>query len=149
MPFPQSSFRFGAVALIGFGAFLSVLPAADKKGDDEWVAPKEEAAVKNPVKADEASLASGAKIYEARCTGCHGKTGMGDGPDSADLGIHPPKLTEEDIVADTDGALHWKITTGHRPMPAYGKRLTPEEIWHVINYVRTLQLPEKDGKKGK
>jgi len=93
---------------------------------------------KNPVAASESSLATGQKIYVKRCVACHGKTGNGDGPDAADLGIHPAKLSDPVIRQETDGELFWKITVGKKPMPNYGTRLSPTDRWNVINYLRSL-----------
>jgi mono/diheme cytochrome c family protein len=106
--------------------------------EEKWTAPAAEARKKNPVAVSESSLAAGQKIYLKRCLACHGKTGNGDGPDAADLGIHPAKLSDPAIVAETDGALFWKITVGKKPMPNYGSRLSPTDRWNVINYLRTL-----------
>ena len=105
---------------------------------DKWIAPAAEAQKKNPVAASESSLAAGQKIYVKRCVACHGKTGNGDGPDAADLGIHPAKLSDPLIQKETDGALFWKITVGEKPMPNYGTRLSPTDRWNVINYLRSL-----------
>jgi mono/diheme cytochrome c family protein len=105
---------------------------------EKWTAPAKEAGKKNPVAVSESSLAAGQKIYLKRCVQCHGKTGNGDGPDAADLGIHPAKLSDPRIREQTDGALFWKITVGKKPMPNYGARLSPTDRWNVINYLRTL-----------
>ena len=104
----------------------------------KWVAPAAQAQMKNPVAVNEVSLAAGQKIYLKRCIGCHGKTGNGDGPDAVDLGIHPAKLSDPAMRAETDGALFWKITVGKKPMPNYNTRLSPTDRWNVINYLRTL-----------
>jgi mono/diheme cytochrome c family protein len=104
----------------------------------KWTAPATEAQKKNPVAVNDASLAAGQKVYLKRCVECHGKTGNGDGPDAADLGIHPAKLSDPVIRQETDGALFWKITVGKKPMPKYGTRLSPTDRWNVINYLRTL-----------
>jgi mono/diheme cytochrome c family protein len=106
--------------------------------ESEWVAPAAEAKNKNPVPVNQSSLAAGQKIYLQRCAGCHGKTGNGDGPDAADLGIHPAKLSGADTREQTDGALFWKVTVGKKPMPGYRSRLSPTDRWNVINYLRTL-----------
>src|SRR5437016_10824666 len=105
---------------------------------EKWTATATEARKKSPVAVSESSLAAGQKIYLKRCLACHGKTGNGDGPDAADLGIHPAKLSDPAIAAETDGALFWKITVGKKPMPNYGSRLSPTDRWNVINYLRTL-----------
>ena len=105
---------------------------------DKWIAPAAEARKKNPVAVSDSSLAAGQKIYLKRCVECHGKTGNGDGPDAADLGIHPAKLSDPVIRRETDGELFWKITVGKKPMPNYGTRLSPTDRWNVINYLKTL-----------
>ena len=121
-------------------AFLgsTLLVVSEEQPPSKWTAPAAEARKKNPVAVSEASLAAGQKIYLKRCLACHGKTGNGDGPDAADLGIRPAKLSDPAIVAETDGALFWKITVGKKPMPNYGSRLSPTDRWNVINYLRTL-----------
>src|ERR1700747_825338 len=73
-------------------ALLAV--SAEQSGSkDKWTAPATEAQKKNPVAVNDASLAAGQKVYLKRCVECHGKTGKGDGPDAADLGIHPANLS--------------------------------------------------------
>jgi mono/diheme cytochrome c family protein len=62
----------------------------------------------------------------------------GDGPDAADLGIDPAKLSDPAIRVETAGELFWKITVGKKPMPNYGTRLSPADRWNVINYLRSL-----------
>jgi mono/diheme cytochrome c family protein len=109
-----------------------------EESGEKWVAPAAEARKKNPVATSESSLAAGQKIYLQRCVGCHGKTGNGDGPDAADLGIHPAKLSDPAIREQTDGELFWKVTVGKKPMPSYRSRVSPTDRWNVINYVRTL-----------
>ena len=86
----------------------------------------------------ESSLTAGQKIYLKRCVASHGKTGNGDGPDAADLGIDPAKLSDPAIRVEKDGELFWKITVGKKPMPNYSTRLSPADRWNVINYLRSL-----------
>jgi mono/diheme cytochrome c family protein len=117
---------------------LAAVSAEQPGSTEKWATPAAEARKKNPVVVSESSLAAGQKIYLKRCLACHGKTGNGDGPDAADLGIHPAKLSDPVIRAETDGELFWKITVGKKPMPNYGPRLSPTDRWNVINYLRTL-----------
>jgi mono/diheme cytochrome c family protein len=124
------------IALLG-SALITV--SGEQSGSAEkWIAPAAEARKKNPVAVSESSLATGQKIYVRRCVACHGKTGNGDGPDAADLGIHPAKLSDPVIRQETDGELFWKITVGKKPMPNYGTRLLATDRWNVINYLRSL-----------
>src|SRR2546428_147266 len=74
--------------------------------------------------------------YTKHCASCHGPSGDGDGSAAAELGIHPAKLSES--RSQSDGALFWKITTGKKPMPGYGAKLSEADRWNVINYLKTL-----------
>ena len=120
------------------GPALITVSGEQPGSTEKWTAPAAEARKKNPVAVSESSLAAGQKIYVKRCVACHGKTGNGDGPDAADLGIHPAKLSDGLIRGQTDGELFWKITVGKKPMPNYGSRLSPTDRWNVINYLRSL-----------
>ena len=120
------------------GPALAALSDEQAGSKEKWTAPAAEVRKKNPVAVNESSLAAGQKIYLNRCLACHGKTGNGDGPDAVDLGIHPAKLSDPGVRAETDGELFWKITVGKKPMPNYGTRLSPTDRWNVINYLRTL-----------
>ena len=124
------------IALLG--SVLITVSGEQPGAAEKWIAPAAEARKKNPVAVSEFSLATGQKIYVKRCVACHGKTGNGDGPDAADLGIHPAKLSDSVIREETDGELFWKITVGKKPMPNYGTRLSPTDRWNVINYLRSL-----------
>jgi mono/diheme cytochrome c family protein len=120
------------------GSTLLVASEEPPGSKEKWTAPATEARKKNPVAVSESSLAAGQRIYAKRCVECHGKTGNGDGPDAADLGIHPAKLSDPAMREETDGELFWKITVGKKPMPNYRTRLSPTDRWNVINYLRTL-----------
>jgi mono/diheme cytochrome c family protein len=133
----RPNFRMVAVLLTGFIA-SALIAVSEEQSKDKWAAPAAEARKKNPVAVNDSSLATGQKVYLKRCVQCHGKTGNGDGPDAADLGIHPAKLSNPAIQQQTDGELFWKITVGKKPMPNYGTRLSATDRWNVVNYLRTL-----------
>jgi len=133
----RSHFRIVAVLLTGFIA-SALIAVGEEQSKDKWAAPAAEARKKNPVAVNDSSVAAGQKVYLKRCVQCHGKTGNGDGPDAADLGIHPAKLSNQAIQKQTDGELFWKITVGKKPMPNYGTRLSATDRWNVVNYLRTL-----------
>src|SRR5947208_16015213 len=130
---PKSLPRLSVVVVLTACLGLALIAASEK-----WTAPAAEAQKKNPMPVNESSLAAGQKIYLKRCAGCHGKTGNGDGPDAADLGIHPAKLSDPVLRDETDGALFWKITVGKKPIPIYGSRLSLTDSWSVIHYRRAL-----------
>jgi mono/diheme cytochrome c family protein len=127
-----------AFLTVFLGPALFAVSEEQPVSKEKWTAPATEARKNNPVAVSESSLAAGQKIYAKRCMECHGKMGNGDGPDAADLGIHPAKLSDPAIRQQTDGELFWKITVGKKPMPNYRTRLSPTDRWNVINYLRTL-----------
>ena len=124
-------------ALLTFACLGSSTAEADSLGE-KWLSPAPSAAKKNPVASTQNSIAAGQKIYSKTCVMCHGETGDADGPAVIELNIHPARLSNPELNREPDGALFWKITTGKKPMPAYGKRLSETDRWNLINYIRTL-----------
>ena len=134
----QSRF-FLSVAVLFAVLFASTLVAlSEEQSKQKWSAPLAEAQKKNPVAANESSVAAGRKIYLKTCAMCHGKAGDADGPAVIELNIHPAKLSDPNLATESDGALFWKITTGKKPMPTYGTRLSETDRWNLVNYVRTF-----------
>lgn len=125
------------VALLTFAYWVGSAAAADSMSD-KWLSPGPSAARKNPIAPTQQSIAAGQKIYSKTCVMCHGKTGDADGPAVIELNIHPAKLSDPKLANESDGSLFWKITTGKKPMPAYGKRLSETDRWALVNYIRTL-----------
>ncbi len=84
-------------------------------------------------------LAKGKKIYVDKCVKCHGEKGKGDGPKAEDLEKKPADHTDKAKMAKfTDEDLKKTVKEGKRPMPAFGKKLTEEQIDDLIAYVRSL-----------
>jgi len=104
---------------------------------DEWKAPARAAAKKNPVAADAVSVGRGKAVYAADCASCHGSSGKGEGPAAKDLEKHPGDMTK--LSGQSDGALFWKITEGKKPMASFASKLSEQQRWDVINYMRTLK----------
>ena len=105
---------------------------------EPWTVPGEASSLKNPLPRESTILTQGRKLYEDRCVDCHGKRGRGDGPGAADLERKPTDLTDPKILSQDDGALFWKITHGRKPMPGYGRKLSEEQRWQIIHYMRSL-----------
>ena len=99
------------------------------------------AARRNPVPSTPESVAKGGALFAIYCTPCHGASGKGDGLVAAKF-VPPPDLTNLDLQKTrTDGYWQSYLSVGGAVMPSYGEALTPEERWHVVNYVRTLGKP--------
>ena len=126
-----------ALLVLGTLAYSNGGAAADSISD-KWLSPAASSAKKNPIASTQESIGAGQKIYSKTCAMCHGKTGDADGPAVIELNIHPAKLSDPKLATESDGSLFWKITTGKKPMPAYGKRLSEIDRWNLVNYIRTL-----------
>lgn len=92
----------------------------------------------NPIFPDSNSIAQGRAIYEANCVTCHGRTGVP--PPDLDLSPYPLDLTIH-IPQHSDGEIYNFIANGvpGSAMVAWRQAgLSEEEIWHIVNYLRTL-----------
>ncbi len=135
--------RIGMAAMMSFASALLLWigwsPASPAAGaGDEWKAPVRDTRKKNPIPADEGSRMTGRQVFAAHCEPCHGAGGKGDGRAAALMDIRPANLTSPKVTQQTDGALFWKISRGHRPMPTFEGNLAEEARWSVINYNRML-----------
>lgn len=97
-------------------------------------------APKNPIPADQASIARGAELFHINCTACHGEDAKGDGPIAVFLqNKKPADLTSPAVQFLSDGAIFMVITNGiPGAMPPLNENLTVRERWDVVNYLRTL-----------
>ena len=89
------------------------------------------------------SITNGAALFKRQCVMCHGAAGLGDGPAAKNLKGKLPSLADKTVMSKlTDAQIHEAVTNGKKTevgnMPALGKRLKPEEITDIVNYVRTL-----------
>ncbi|MCX6928785.1 MAG: cytochrome c [Verrucomicrobia bacterium] len=128
------------MTLVAAGSTL--LPALLWAGDN-WGVPETAAARTNIVSGDLANIATGRRIYEIRCADCHGQKGKGDGPAATDLNPKPGDLSKPALADQPDGVLFWKISEGKKPMPPYSTKLSEEQRWQVVNYIRTLSAQNK------
>jgi len=109
-----------------------------------WELPENASSTKNPVPTSDESVQKGKELYLARekgnCGFCHGDTGAGNEANLPRLRRKPADLTmKERMLSMTDGEVFWKISKGiNGIMPAGETRMTDEERWHVVNYIRTL-----------
>jgi mono/diheme cytochrome c family protein len=109
-----------------------------------WELPDDADRTKNPVASSAESIAKGKELYLARdkgnCIFCHGETGSGNQESLPRLRRKPADISNKERMSSmTDGEVYWKITKGITGiMPAGEKKMTEEERWNVVNYVRTL-----------
>lgn len=94
----------------------------------------------NPILPDANSIAIGQSLYTENCVPCHGLEGRADGPAALNLNPRPADFTDGHTATHTDGDLFYWILQGVEgsAMPAFEERITREEAWHLVNYVRRL-----------
>ena len=116
------------VAII-LGTSLAVVVAQVRDRDPTWVAPLDARAKLNPLLDRPDAARGGGKLFQQRCTTCHGDDGRGS--------AKAPDLTGRDVQAQTDGELFWKISTGntHAGMPTFSF-LPALQRWQLVLLLR-------------
>jgi mono/diheme cytochrome c family protein len=96
--------------------------------------------LENPMEATADSRATGRQRFVFMCRDCHGNTGLGDG-DMAHAGGDVPDFTDDIWVhGSSDGEIFTVIKEGvSADMQPYAARINDEDIWHLVNYLNTLQ----------
>lgn len=120
---------------------------------------------KNPLPADlkivrlgrETTLIErGRERFDIHCAVCHGYTGQGGNTTTGHglvgrrWGVNIPNFhaqttpgADNRVANLTDGEYFEVITNGVRSMPAYGARISPEDRWAIVHYIRALQQLSK------
>jgi cytochrome c oxidase cbb3-type subunit III len=93
--------------------------------------------LRNPYTANAAAAAEGRQLFvQYNCSGCHGgRAGGGMGPSLRDAAW---------IYGSSDTQIYDTIFEG-RPngMPTWGTKLSADQIWKIIAYIRTLDSPQE------
>ena len=119
--------------------------SAAQKAPSYSAIPVEAAKTPNPVKPTPESLARAKKWWTLDCEMCHNKNGDGKGETARDMKLTMVDFTDPATLKDrTDGELYWIIKNGHNDMPAEGPRITTEQGWDLVNYVRSF-AKKKEG----
>ena len=95
---------------------------------------------RSPFPPNPESLAIGSKVYTETCAACHGAQGWGDGPAAVGLDPPPANLIVH-VPLHPDRTLFEFIRDGiaGTGMVGLADTYTDDEIWHVINYIKTLE----------
>jgi mono/diheme cytochrome c family protein len=106
-----------------------------------WTLPENARAEKSPLEPSADVLKKGKALFASKCQKCHGVQAKGDGPD-ANPDEPPADLTDPGRAAgNPEGIMFYKVWNGRtRPkMPAFKSELSKDEVWTVIEYVKTLR----------
>lgn len=123
------------VVITTFVALTETLMAQTKS----WAVPANFKSMKNPVAKSEASTKDGKDIFDKNCASCHGKSGLGNGVKVATLKNFPGDFSRPEFQNLNDGDIYYRIKTGKEEMPKFDGKLSEDDIWNVVNYLRTFR----------
>jgi len=137
--------RISSTFTLGLGCLAFALAAVGAAGQTPGGDPAAKK-LKNPVPATAESLTAGQQIYQKYCRFCHGADAKGNGP-MAPKGTHPPDLTDAEwTYGSTDGEIFAVLRDGAGPkqeMKPFKGKLSDQDMWNVVNYLRTLTTKTK------
>lgn len=105
--------------------------------------------VDNPFPITDEGMIKGGNLYNIFCAICHGESGNGLGyiydteknPDAA-YPAAPASFLREEFLEASNGRYYHAIMYGYNVMGAYADKMSYEERWQVIHYIRSLQAKE-------
>ncbi|MGE5326112.1 MAG: c-type cytochrome [Deltaproteobacteria bacterium] len=126
------------LAVLLFGALIVAARKPKDAGQSDGPvvhlkdAPKSAREMKNPLAADEQTIAAGRKLFLRHCASCHGEKGEGRG--------HAADLHAEEIREAPAGVLFWAISNGRlkKGMPSWSG-LPPAQRWQLVTYLKSRQ----------
>ncbi len=134
----RTIFTAAAVFMMSLALISMNLNAQDKQVKP-WPVPDEYKNMKNPVAKGEASNKAGMVLYTKYCGSCHGKTGLGDGVKARSLKDYAGDFSGDYYQNQTDGEHFYKTKFGRGEMPKYEGKLSDEDMWNIVNYMRTFK----------
>ncbi|CAN5570439.1 MAG: cytochrome c [Verrucomicrobiota bacterium] len=98
-----------------------------------------------PLEVTPALMRRGEERFNINCTVCHGPLGAGDGIVKG-YGLATVVTLQDDRIRNmSDGEIFDTITHGKNTMMAYGPRITVQDRWAIIGYLRALQRSQRAG----
>jgi len=107
--------------LVKDGILLLVIPAAFLVWRPGYTARADEG-LTDPYMGQPSAIADGDDIYHSKCIICHGLKG-GRGPN-----LFATKLTDEQFME--------VVINGRKGMPAWGLRLSPDDVWKIHAFLK-------------
>ncbi len=103
--------------------------------------------IDNPYKITDAGIAKGKELYNTFCATCHGEKADGAGylvrEDGGKYPVQPANFLLDEFIDASNGRYYHSIMRGRNLMGAYKDKLSYEERWQVIHYIRSLQAKER------
>jgi mono/diheme cytochrome c family protein len=95
------------------------------------------------LKVDLSLLERGQDRFQIYCAPCHGALGDGNGMTKRYGMGATPTFHDPRIRTMPDGEIFNTITNGKNTMMSYADKLSPEDRWAVVTYVRALQRAQQ------
>ena len=92
-----------------------------------------------PVDVTEKLVRRGQNRFQIYCQPCHGALGDGQGITKQYGMIATPSYHDDRLRQMAEGEIFNTITNGKNTMSSYADKLSPDDRWAVIAYVRALQ----------
>ncbi|MGH7184085.1 MAG: c-type cytochrome [Nitrospiraceae bacterium] len=133
------------------------LPAAAERHMMQPVVPADKLAIAraltSPLPSSPEIVQQGKVLYQGKggCFNCHGKDGDGKGPLAAQLNPPPRNFQHYGFWRHrTEGEIFWVVKNGvvGTSMVGFGGQLTDEEMWSLIQYVRSFAGEHGPGMMG-
>ena len=91
------------------------------------------------VEVTEVFVRRGQSRYQIYCAPCHGALGDGNGITKSYGMLTTPTYHDDRLRAMAEGEIFNTITHGKNTMMAYADKLSPDDRWAVVAYMRALQ----------
>ncbi|MEE9439629.1 MAG: cytochrome c [Saprospiraceae bacterium] len=103
--------------------------------------------VNNPLPITASGLKEGKELYNLYCSTCHGPKGDGNGylvrDDGGVYPVSPANFMLDEHITASNGRFYHAIMHGKNMMGGYADKVTYNERWNIIHYIRSLQAKEK------
>ena len=125
--------------LVLAGVAAAIVYSAFNNAPWSWPVPEEAKQLKNPLHPTAPALKSAREVYVDKCAHCHGDAGKGDGRDASRYDPAPMDFTDAKRMSEaTDGELFYKISEGKKPMPVFKNKLTEDQRWELVLFIRSF-----------
>jgi mono/diheme cytochrome c family protein len=143
-----------ALGLAAVGLSVAAVAAQSDMGPPRWAAniarkelvimngvPAPYTGMRDPYPDTQKKIRRGRMLFDTHCTGCHGWTGAGAGPEAFALVPAPADLEwlAKSPRTRSEPYIYWSVAEGgdrfDSDMPAFKDRLSKEDMWAVVAYV--------------
>lgn len=134
---------FLLAAALALGGMLPAQQGGQPPPAPEFKIPPEAVKRENPVKPTDSSVAQGKSLFRTQCAMCHGATGDGKGDLAVSMELKMKDYRNAAALKDmTDGELFYILEKGKGSMPGEEGRMKPNQMWNMINFIRSLAKKE-------